>query len=338
MKQKFPAAYGIRRFRGDSPEIESFADVARELYAGDPFWKPAAPPPPDSACYLVRRGDLAIGRACGLAATGPAWNNEPTALAGWYECADDPHAAELLLGAIADDFRQEGYRHLIGPMNGSTWHRYRFADPSDTPPFFLDVQNKPWYAAQFERAGFETIARYSSTDFDIRTGDYARVERFEEYYRNRGIIIRPFRPDDFESELRVLYDVTLASFAHNFLYTPISFENFRAIYAPIRSLIDPGLVLIAQNGEERPLGFVFTIPDMFDRAGRTLVIKTVAAAPVPEARGLGTFLVERMHLTARRRGFGSVIHALMHEDNSSMNVLAGEGQLLRTYRLFHRTL
>lgn len=287
-------------------------------------------------CYLVHRDGVVMGRACGLVNPEISWNGMKTGLVGWYECIDDIDIAVTLLDAVRDDLAKAGCGYIIGPINGSTWHRYRVSEPSDAPPFFLDVYNKPWYATQFQAAEFETIAHYSSTKFDLRAGHYDRVAKFEEFYRGRGIDIRPFRTDDFDNEMRALYEVTLASFVHNFLYTPISFESFREIYAPVESIIDPELVQIAEDAERRPLGYIFTIPDMYERNGRTLIIKTVAAAPVPAARGLGTFLVEKMHVVGLNKGFDAAIHALMHENNSSANMLSDDSRPLHTYRLFGR--
>ncbi len=332
--------YSVHLHSPDAPEMELFRQVATDLYTDDPRWTAPDDPPalPGTICALVRCGENVVGRACGMVNMEIAYNGAKTALIGWYECSDDPAAAGLLLRSIASHFRDQGYSYLIGPMNGSTWHRYRFADPSEAPPFFLDVHTKPWYVEQFTDHGFETIARYSSTRFDPGTGDPERVGRSEELYRSQGITIRPIRTDDFENELRRLHQITLESFTRNFLYTPIPFESFRAMYTPIAPLIQPSLVQIAESADGRPLGYIFTIGDRFNRTTPTLIIKTAGIVPMSRTRGLGTLLIEKMHIVAREQGYQACIHALMHQNNPSASILSNESRPYRTYRLLGRSL
>jgi L-amino acid N-acyltransferase YncA len=97
-------------------------------------------------------------------------------------------------------------------------------------------------------------------------------------------------------------------------------------------------VLIAEDAEGVPVGFIFAIPNIHERSRRSLVIKTVVVRPDGFARGLGTLLAEKMHGIAREQGYDEVIHALMHEKNSSLNVLGERGSIHRSYRLFARSI
>lgn len=331
--------YAVERFAVGAPRMEAFGAFADELYAGDPFWTPPDDPPvaPEAACFLVRRGETILGRACGTINPELTHAPQPTALAGWYECADDSDAARALLDAVADHYRERGCGYLLGPINGSTWHRYRVAEPSAGSPFFLDVHTKPWYRDQWLGAGFETVGRYYSTKGIPRLTVGDRALRFEARYRDRGITIRPFAPDRFDDELRRLHQVSLAGFARSPFYSPIGFEDFQAIYAKVRPLVRPEFVLLAERDGE-PVGFIFAIPNFLERERRSLIIKTVVVLPDPSVRGLGTLLVEMVYARAASLGYDEVIHALMHESNSSMNVLADQSEPYRSYRLFGRSL
>ena len=60
--------------------------------------------------------------------------------------------------------------------------------------------------------------------------------------------------------------------------------------------------------------------------------------PMPETRGLGRTLIEKMHVVAREQGYDGTIHALMHQSNVSAKILSGESRPYRTYSLFGRSL
>lgn len=332
--------YQIDRFSPASSRIAEFHSFADELYRNDPFWISPADPPAseDALCFLLRNGSEVVARACVVVNPELRFRDRSTALVGWYECIDDDSAAAALLDAIIEHCTVSGHTYLIGPMNGSTWHSYRFAERSDDPPFFLDRYNRPWYSAGWERAGFETIARYYSSASDPRGKTYERVERFEKIYRERGVTIRQLRREDFEKELRALHQVSLDGFRDNFLYTPILFDDFRSLNRRLEPYVDPGLVLIAEDENADPLGFIFTLDDIYNREEKSLVIKTVAVVSGGRGRGIGTLLVEKIHTIASDRGYSRVIHALMHEENTSMNIATEGSHICQSYRLFGRSL
>jgi L-amino acid N-acyltransferase YncA len=285
--------------------------------------------------FTVFKNEKAVGRAAAIINPELTFKNLKTGLLGLYECEDDDEAAEILLKAVEDFFKKQGFQYLIGPMDGSTWHKYRFA-VSEGEEFFLDVRNPAHYPQQFLKGGFEAISRYYSSRSATHKSESSRVQNFLERFKSRGIAIRSFDVNNFEAEIRAIYKISTASFKSNFLYTPISFEEMSAMYAPLKNIIDPRFVLIAENAEKRPLAFIFALQDILSKDAKKLIIKTVAAIPESEARGLGTLLVEMIHERAAEHGFTEIIHALMHESNTSMNIAPGD--IFRRYVLFGKSL
>lgn len=319
----------------DQRSTTDFEELVRTLYAGAVAAPRSSVLPDDGTLFLARRGETPVARACCVANEAIAIEHGRTILLGWYECADDQAAADALFDAVAAHWRERDYAWLVGPMNGNTWAAYRVAEPGGAP-FLLDQYNMPWYAEQFDRAGFRTIARYSSARHPLQAGG-GRVERFEKVFGERGIRIRTIRPDRFEDELRAIHQVSAVAFARNFLYSPIDFDRMRELYRGVEALIDPDMVLIAEDDQGVPQGFLFAVPNLLE-PGVSIVIKTVAVLPGWRTRGLGTLLSEKVHGIARTKGYAAAIHALMHEGNESMNVLAADGEVIRRYRLFARPI
>ena len=131
--------------------------------------------------------------------------------------------------------------------------------------------------------------------------------------------------------------MSVAAFAGNLFYSPIGFGEFRARYLPLRPLLDPELVRLAEDADGRLLGFVFAFPDLLTmRDGRPTraVLKTLATAPAARGLGLGTYLTDEIRRIAHEKGYASVIHALMQAENESIRISRHSARVFRRYVLY----
>ena len=295
-----------------------------------PEWEsvggPAEPVPNGVRCLLARRkgkpaARLAFGTAMGLS------------FIGWYEALDS-EAGVALLQQAREDLRQAGAREIVGPLNGSTWGRYRLVVPGtgNAAPFLGEPWNPPEYPSQWEAAGFRPIAEYESRIFHDPEADANRLRASEARAAEQGIRVRPLDLERWEHELRDIHALSLASFADNPFYTSIGLDSFRAANNKLRPLLVPELVRLAHDAGGRLLGLAFAYPD--GASGR-VVLKTLATAP--EARGLrlATLLTEQIHAAACEQGASAVIHALMHVSNRSAQMSVDRRtELFRRYVLY----
>ncbi|MFN0085420.1 MAG: N-acetyltransferase family protein, partial [Blastocatellia bacterium] len=285
------------------------------------FLDAAGAPGLDGATMAMQRADAHLmieGPSGEIEARCSLWWTDPPphtdhrlGLIGHYAARNDAAAGLLLDGASAR-LAAHGCTMAAGPMDGNTWNRYRLVTERGTePPFFLEPDTHEDWPGQFTRAGFAPLAEYySALSTDLARRDPRMTEVAVRLYA-LGVTIRPLRVDQFAGEMARIYDVSKISFQRNFLYTPISREDFLAMYEPIRPYVHPALVLLAEH-EDRPVGFIFTLPDLNQaRRGEpvdTLIIKTVAVLPEAGYAGLGSLLVARAHEIAEAAGFRRVIH------------------------------
>src|SRR5262245_27839519 len=152
---------------------------------------------------------------------------------------------------------------------------------------------------------------------------------------------RTLDTERFEDELRRIHALTLDSFRENFLYSPISVDDFLAAYRPIRPYVRPDLVLLLEQ-QGRLVGYLFGISDHLQaQRGQgidTAIIKTMAVHPDLAGHGLGGLLMARFHEVAARLGYRRVIHALMHEDNRSRKLSRHTARTIRRYTLYAKPL
>jgi GNAT superfamily N-acetyltransferase len=259
-------------------------------------------------------------------------------LIGHYEARSRSAGVAALADAL-QRLRAAGCRTVLGPMNGSTWARYRFALPDaglTEAPFLGEPVNPADYPQHFLEAGMLPVEHYESRIVrDIGT-EQRSAEEADAAARERGIRITALDMDRFGQELEELHALSLRAFASNAFYSPIPLEQFAALYTPMRPMIDPGLVLLARAGSELA-GYVFAYADpMAPGKGRPvrLVLKTLAVDPDWRRAGLGKLLVARLHDAARRKGLTSVIHALMQVQNASVRISVTSAEPFRRYALY----
>jgi len=238
-----------------------------------------------------------------------------------------------LLDECESQLREAGCTLAIGPMMGNTWRKHRAViESSGREPFLFEPFTAPEVARCLHDSGYQTLMTYSSSLIDLGKQEddpprlLARLERAR-------IAIRPLCIDNLECELRRIFRLSLKAFTENFLYTPISEEEFLAMYLNLAPLLTPQCAFLAECHGEL-VGFVFGFPQE-----TTMIVKTLAVLPERRFAGLGTVLVNRMQTAAREAGCTEAIHALQREDNQSLRISQRfSAQIFRRYALFSKSL
>jgi hypothetical protein len=263
----------------------------------------------------------------------PRYNDRPTATIGAFSCHDRISGIGVIRECerIARDHHRT---YMVGPMDGTTWHKYRFVVESDgSPPFLMEPVNPPEYPAIFEAAGYAVIAQYQSALAHKQTitpslSFAAKLERNQ-------ITVRSFSMDNARVDLHKIFTLSIDRFAQNFLYTPITEEQFLGLYLPLIDKLDPDYILMAEDPSGTPLGFVFGIPHYAQGAHPSSLIFKTYASRYP---GLGSYLGDTLHHRAFAAGYDTAIHALMFDDNRSLTYSRKYGSPFRRYALFGKEL
>jgi predicted N-acetyltransferase YhbS len=322
-------ASAVPEAASDAPHLPPFdhADLLRQ--AADAHWR------------LVGDDGETVGRCSLWWRRTPSLAGRRAGLIGHY-AARDALTGHRLLWHGCGELAARGCALAVGPMDGSTWHRYRLIiDRGREPTFFLEPDNPDDWPRHFLESGFTPLAHYrSAVNTDPGRSD-PRMAEVAQRLVGQGVRIRALDPSAFEDELRRIHAVAVSSFRHNFLCTPLGEAEFIAHYRPLRPHVRPELVLIAEK-QGAPIGFIFGIPDLLQarRGPRidTVVIKTMAVLPGHGGAGLGGLLMARCQETARELGYTRAIHALMHEGSHSGRISRHYARTIRRYALFARTL
>jgi GNAT superfamily N-acetyltransferase len=305
--------------------IESAAAARAEgLAPGDEVWAESRDDGTNAACAVWWRGT-------------PPLAGHRVGLVGHYRAGSEATGAAVLSEACRL-LAGRGCTLAVGPMDGSTWHRYRLVtDPGTRPPFFLEPDTPPEWPGHFTAAGFKPLATY----YSAMTPPLDRLTLPQGLPAGAGIVLRPLDLDDYESEMRRLHGLSLACFRENLLFTPIGWAEFAALYRPLRPHLRNGLSWIAESGRATA-GFAFGVPDLLQarREGTvdTVILKTLATRPDLRGNGLGHALAARCLRAAMKRGYRHLIFALIREGNPSGRIVARYARPIRSYLLFAREL
>ncbi len=271
----------------------------------------------------------------------------------WHGCPSLPGHRLGLIGHYAAPDEATGHRILnhacrmlaaqgctmaVGPLDGSTWRRYRLIVERGTEPiFYMEPDNPDTWPRHFLRCGFSVLAYYGSRLQPSLPILDSRANGVAVRMRSLGVRLRPLDLSRSEGELRRVYRLSAKAFRRNFLYTPLSEKAFVRVYSRLLARVEPELVLLAEHDDDT-VGFILAVPDLLEekRTGRirTVVIKTLAVCPKRRYAGLGMLMLMRIGAVARDRGYSRAIHALMQEGRHSWNLSVRHTLPLRRYALF----
>jgi hypothetical protein len=255
----------------------------------------------------------------------PSLDGLRTAALGSFACESAERGATVIREAMAR-LKAEGFAAVLGPMDGNTWNSHRLVVESDgSRPFLFEPRNPLHHVQAFEQSGLRIVSRWVSA---LRPSDIPPSASPPP----AGIRLRNFDPSRAEEELARIHALSLEQFVSNHFYAPISLTEFLDSYRPVLNAIDPELVLLAENEVGELKGFLFALPNYAEGPKPQMVILKTYASQV---KGGGSMLANAFHECASRRGFASVIHALMHETNLSAQHSGNTGgKVFRRYALW----
>lgn len=357
------------RIAREDQDMQSFLGLPSEVHATDRYYCRS---PSGSVLKELRRASYskqqqvilaqADGRTVArvVAHVSPSLVDEhgvPYGMLGFFEAYDNAAAVKALFQHATAWLRNAGAGPIIGPINGDTWHNYRLnVGPFDEHPFLMEPNNPAYYAKLWEANGFVPLEQYYSAAVNNIPAASDNTARIAARVASRGYKLRRIEPARLERELETIYRISQKIFAQNFLYSPITLDEFRDLYHGSASLIDPDFVWFAREPDsDEDVGFVFAFPDVIEavasmRGKRNLIarlrflhlrknadtlnIKTLGVLPAFQGTGVAVALMHQVYRMAAKRKFRSVNLCLIRDGNPSGRMEGGQGTVSRRYVLY----
>lgn len=278
----------------------------------------------------------------------PDYENRKTSYIGnieVYEKEKNQEELSLVFKEIFDALKNEGVETVIGPLNRTTWNKYRYVvEKGEKKPFLMEPWNEDYYVSLIRKIGFEPFAYYISTimkNFEKKENLDRRIEKTRRLGYYDKVRTESAENYDLEEVLNKAYDITVKAFKNNLLYSELEREVFMKMYFQYGDRLLKNFFKFAYF-EDRLAGFAFAIPDYYElqENGRieTVILKTLAVLPEYNGKGIGYILTDEIVKEAQKCGLKNVIYALMYEGNVSKNLGLLLGEKFRRYALFKKEL
>jgi hypothetical protein len=263
----------------DAAALDAFLRLPWRLYAQDPFWVP--PLLQEQRRFMDPRYGpfFEIGQAQYFL----AWQNgrpvgrisahvnrrhddihgPDTGFFGFFECEDNPPAAQALLEAAAAWLRSQGKRLIQGPMNFSVYDEMGLlVEGFDTMPVIFQTHNPPYYEELLAGWGLVKAMDWHAYKITNREVDLEAMERrAHEILEKQKLTFARYHPREIPRRAREVYELFNAAWESNWGHVPLTWRQFEYFMTAVKPLLRPEYSFMLLD-KDRLAGFGIALPDI----------------------------------------------------------------------------
>ncbi len=255
---------------------------------------------------------------------------------GFWLCPNDRDVAFALLDTAYEWVKAKGCTAVRGPANFCYYHEWGLlVEGFNTPHNVMNTYNHYYYQdllEAYERDGrkFENVKNMYSYFYDLEHSVIPeRIHRINQRHLKKGEFrVRPFRMKDFATDVEHVFRLLNKELDKNWGSIPVPQIIQEEISGKLKTILDPELVLFAENKEGLPIALILVLPNVNEMIGdfkgrlfwppwnilkflwRAKVKRTrhvrlwaMAIAEDYRKRGADALLYEAVYHNARRRGY-----------------------------------
>jgi RimJ/RimL family protein N-acetyltransferase len=188
---------------------------------------------------------------------------------GFFDCVNDPVAAQMLLNAACDFAHAQGQSELVGNFNLTAMQQCGVQTGSFGCQAYTDmVVNPPHIPALLQANGFAPFFPMQTFELDLATAKPPTNKLSDD----DGYGFLPIQKDNFPALLDQARLVLNDGFAKNPMFVPLTAQEFQFQAGEMMAILDPRLSsILTRDGQ--PVGTIVCIPDLngFLRANRSRI-------------------------------------------------------------------
>ncbi len=176
---------------------------------------------------------------------------------GFFDCADDPEAARMLLDAAADFAREQGMKELVGNFNLTAMQQCGVMTGGFEATAYTDmIVGPPWLPRLLETNGFSAFFPMTTFEIDLTRRPIPPASLDRARYTFAPIRKGTF-PERMEEARLLLND----GFHNNPMFVPLTAEEFQFQAGELSTILDPRLSSVLKR-DGVPVGVIIAIPDL----------------------------------------------------------------------------
>jgi GNAT superfamily N-acetyltransferase len=319
--------------------------------------------------FLARRDGKVVGRiSAQIDKLHLEKYGDQTGHFGFLDAEDDPAIFAALIAAAEAWLRSRGMARAVGPLSFSTNEEIGvLVDGFDSLPMLMMPFHLPYNAPHIEAQGYNKVRDVLSYHLTKETYKPLATKRMlERAAAESGVVVRNIDMKRFQPEIETIINIFNDAWSQNWGMVPFTEKEMAAAAKGLKLLIDPKIVVIAeQNGEAA--GMMVCLPNLLDAArdidGKLfpfgiakllyrLKTNSVRSGRIPlmgirrkhHGTVLGATLLPMMFDKLRtrflERGLEQLEMSWILEDNAAMRrVLEGiGGKVYKTHRVYEKAL
>ena len=275
--------------------------------------------------FLIYENDKVVGTSCLILDSRLKENN---CFLGFFEVIENKEIFNNLWQEITDFAKTLNIHKILGPINGTIWHQYRFVDkdlhqktfPSEpvTKNYYVDFfrSKNPVYYEEYHsafRTNFDVIMNFTKQSYENTLKNNVDIEKIQKF--------------DIEL-LKVLFAFSKQIFSKSWGFVPLNFHEFTELYNTDKVDNFVGSVFLAKFKKEI-IGFCLNI-----ETKDSLIMKTIAVVPEFQQKGVANALVFAIHNDAKQNKKEYVIYPLINKKNKIQYFPKDEVTIMREYIAF----
>lgn len=282
---------------------------------------------------------------------------------GYFDCADDPQAAKLLLDAAESWGRARGHDQIWGNFNLTAmapagvvtegFENPPYSDQLWNPPYIPHLLEQAGYAREFPMAQFEVMLSAVDLNAILRPEHHALLD-------DPSFAWGRVQARGLDRLLPELCDAFNDGFEHNPMFVPLTHEEFMFQAKDLTWVIDSRISSIVRQGNEI-VGILLCIPDLnpllrdcrsrmgpltlprlllYRRRCRRAVVIIQAVRHRLQNRGLGAVMIHQILKALREAGYETLGITWISDENipSLRGAMRGGARQLHRLHLYRKSL
>ncbi len=309
--------------------------------------------------YLAERNGEVIGRIGAIVNDNHnREHNDKVGFFGFFECVNEQEVANALFDEAKKFLVSKGMTAMRGPANPSVNDEYGLLiEGFNAPPVVLMTYNPQYYTTLIDNYGFKKEKDLFAYILDQNTVYTEKFNRANEIVKQRNsLTFRSVNMKDFDNEVKRIKEVYNGAWQYNWGAVPMTDEEFEALAADLKMVIEPDLVLLAES-KGKIIGFGLSLPDiniplkynknggligglwhLYTKKKKINLCRVIVLGVLPEFKKTGAagVLFYETAVRAKKLGYQYGEASWILEDNVMMNRAAEamQGKIYKKYRIY----